>query len=86
MKMLTLGATGLRVPAVILGCMRMNELDEVGSWFDLMTDCLGFRIMAAFEDTYRRVDGSKRRADVRVGFFIYLRALGPSSLLDLVRF
>ena len=28
MKMLTLGATGLRVPAVILGCMRMNELDE----------------------------------------------------------
>lgn len=65
---------------------RMNELDEVGSWFDLMTDCLGFRFMAAFEDTYKRVDGSKRRADVRVGFFIYLRALGPSSMLDLVRF
>ena len=65
---------------------RMNELDEVGSWFDLMTDCLGFRFLTAFEDTYKRVDGSKRRADVRVGFFIYLRALGPSTMLDLARF
>ena len=64
----------------------MNELDEVGSWFDILTDCLGFRFLASFEDSYNRIDGSKRRADVHVGFFIYLRALGPNSMLDLARF
>ena len=65
---------------------RMNELDEVGSWFDILTDCLGFRFLASFEESYNRIDGSKRRADVHVGFFIYLRALGPNSMLDLARF
>ena len=65
---------------------RMNELDEVGSWFDILTDCIGFRFQVAYEDSFERIDGSKRRSDVRVGFFIYLRALGPSSMLDLARF
>ena len=51
-----------------------------------MTDCLGFRFQVAYESAYERIDGSKNHSDVRVGFFIYLRALGPSSMLDLARF
>ena len=65
---------------------RLDEVDEVGSWFDIMTDCLGFRLQVAYENAYERVDGSKSHSDVRVGFFIYLRALGPNSMLDLARF
>ena len=65
---------------------RANEVDEVGAWFDLMSDCLGYRFQFAHETTYRRVDGSKDPCDNRVMFFIYLRALGPGSMLDLARF
>ena len=72
-------------PYVRYDCRR-NELDEIGSWFDIMTDCLGFRFQVAYESAYERIDGSKNHSDVRVGFFIYLRALGPSSMLDLARF
>ena len=38
------------------------------------------------ENDYRRLDGSHHDDDVRVVFFIYLRAFGPSSMLDLARF
>ncbi|MGN0847612.1 MAG: hypothetical protein ACI4RA_09545 [Kiritimatiellia bacterium] len=65
---------------------RRDEVDEVGAWFDLLTDCLGYRIMCAHETAYRRVDGSKERCDNRICFFIYLRAFGPGSMLDLARF
>ena len=72
-------------PYIRYDCRR-NELDEIGSWFDIFTDCIGFRFQVAYEDSFELIDGSKRRSDVRVGFFIYLRALGPSSMLDLARF
>lgn len=65
---------------------RCNEVDEVGSWFDLLSDCIGYRFQFAHETSYRRVDGSKEDCDNRVMFFIYLRALGPGSMLDLARF
>ena len=65
---------------------RRNEVDEVGAWLDLLTDCLGYRVLFAHETSYRRVDGSKERCDNRVCFFIYLRAFGPGSMLDLARF
>ena len=65
---------------------RRNELDEVGSWFEFRTDCLAFRFTMSFEDTFKRVDGSKREADFRVGFFVYLRAFGPSTMVDFGRF
>ena len=35
---------------------------------------------------FRRIDGSHHDDDVRVVFFIYLRAFGPNSMLDLGRF
>lgn len=65
---------------------RRSEVEEVGAWFDFLTDCLGYRVRASYEDSYRRIDGSKRDSDLDVGFYIYLRALGPSSMLDLGKF
>ncbi len=58
---------------------REDELDEIGAWFDIRTDCLGFRFSVAYENEYRRIDYSKSDDDWRFGFFIYLRALGPES-------
>ena len=51
-----------------------------------MTDCIGYRFQFAHETSYTRVDGSKEECDNRFYFFIYLRALGPGSMLDLARF
>ena len=56
-----------------------QELDEIGTWFDWRTDCLGFRFYASHQTSYARVDGSKYLADNRFGFFLYLRALGPTG-------
>lgn len=72
-------------PYIRFDCRR-NEVDEVGAWFDYMQDCIGYRFQFAHETAYRRVDGSKEDCDNRVMFFIYLRALGPGSMLDLARF
>ncbi len=58
---------------------RESELDEIGTWFDIRTDCLGFRFQVSYENEYVRVDRSKSDDDWRFGFFIYLRALGASS-------
>ena len=65
---------------------RRGEVDEIGTWVDFMTDCLAFRVQFEYENDYRRIDGSHHDDDVRVVFFIYLRAFGPSSMLDLARF
>lgn len=65
---------------------RVNEVEEVGAWFDLLTDCLGYRFMIAHETAYERVDGSKDESDNRICFFIYLRAFGPNAMLDLAQF
>lgn len=56
---------------------RESEVDEIGSWFDYRTDCLGFRLQVAYENDYERIDGSKYKHDWRVGFYVYLRAFGP---------
>ncbi len=58
---------------------REGEFDEVGAWVDYRTDCLGFRLSASYENSYTRIDGSEHDNDWRCGFFIYLRALGPSA-------
>ena len=58
---------------------RERELDEIGAWVDLRTDCLGFRFSVGYENDYERVDYSKTDDDWRFGFFVYLRALGPDS-------
>ena len=56
-----------------------GELSEVGTWVDLRTDCLGFRFSFTYEEEYERVDRSIDKDDFRFGFFVYLRALGPTS-------
>ena len=61
---------------------RENELDELGAWIDLRTDCLGFRFSLSYENDYRRIDDSERRDNWRGGFSIYLRAVGPSNGLS----
>lgn len=58
---------------------REEELDEVGGWLDLRTDCLGFRFSLSYENDYERLDRSKSDDDWRFGFYIYLRALGPMN-------
>ena len=72
-------------PYIRYDCRR-NEVDEIGTWVDFMTDCLAFRIQFEYENDYRRIDGSHHDDDLRVVFFLYLRAFGPSSMLDLGRF
>ncbi len=58
--------------------LKENELDEIGAWVDLRTDCLAFRLSFSYENDYRRIDGSEHSDDWRVGFGVYLRAFGPS--------
>ncbi|MBR3925090.1 MAG: hypothetical protein IKJ45_18380, partial [Kiritimatiellae bacterium] len=65
---------------------RCNELDETGAWFDFLTDCLGFRFTVNYENSIRRIDGSKYKSDFEVAFAIYLRTLGASSMLDMAKF
>ena len=59
--------------------MQDGSLDEVGAWFDYRTDCLGFRFILSYSDEYRRIDGSTHDEDWSFGFFVYLRAFGPSG-------
>ena len=59
--------------------LRENELDGVGSWFDYLTDCLGFRVLVEYNNSYLRIDGYERKEDWSVGFYIYLRAFGAES-------
>ena len=59
--------------------IRAGELDSVGGWFDYMTDCLGFRCILQYRNSYTRIDGYERDDDWKVGFYIYLRALGADS-------
>ena len=63
----------------IIWDFRESELDEVGTWFDYRTDCLGFRFELAYENDYERLDRTETKDDWRCGFYIYLRALGPGS-------
>ncbi len=58
---------------------REAEVDEIGAWFDVRTDCLGFRFSLSYENEYERIDRSKASDDWRFGFYVYLRALGASS-------
>ena len=66
--------------------VRRNDAEQVGLKFDILTDCIGYRIEYVHEDSYRRIDGSHESKEDRIMFYIYLRALGPASMLDLVRF
>ena len=56
-----------------------GEFDEIGTWIDFRTDCLGFRFSVSYENDFTCVDGSRYDHDWNFGFFVYLRALGPSS-------
>ena len=60
--------------------IRENELDRVGSWFDYLTDCLGFRFLVEYRNSYTLIDGYDYREDWSFGFFIYLRAFGADSM------
>jgi len=59
--------------------IRDQDLDRIGSWFDYMTDCLGFRLMLEYQNSYTRADGYRRDDDFSIGFYIYLRAFGADS-------
>ena len=59
--------------------IREGELDRIGSWFDYLTDCLGFRFIVEYENSYKRIDGYERDDDWSFGFYVYLRAFGADS-------
>ena len=59
--------------------LRERELDRIGTWFDFLTDCLGFRFIVEYENSYERIDGYERKDDWSFGFYIYLRAFGSGS-------
>ena len=59
--------------------IRENELDRIGSWFDYLTDCLGFRFIVEYQNAYTRIDGYEHKDDWSFGFYIYLRAFGADS-------
>jgi len=56
-----------------------GELDCIGGWFDYLTDCLGFRLQLQYRNSYTRIDRYEHDDDYRIGFYIYLRALGADS-------
>ena len=59
--------------------MRENELDEIGAWLDLRTDCLAFRFSVSYENDYTRIDGSEYEHDWSFSMGIYLRAFGDNA-------
>ena len=59
--------------------MREHELDEIGAWIDLRTDCLAFRFSISYENDYIRNDGSSYDHDWSFSMGIYLRALGNQA-------
>lgn len=59
--------------------LREGELEDVGCFFDYLTDCLGFRFMINYRNTYITYDGYEHDDDWSFGFLIYLRALGEDS-------
>ena len=59
--------------------LQENELDGIGSWFDYLTDCLGFRVILEYQNSYTRIDGYEHEDDWSIGFYIYLRAFGADS-------
>lgn len=56
-----------------------GELDAIGSWFDFMTDCLGFRFICEYTSGYTRMDGYERDSNFTIGFYLYLRAMGQTN-------
>ena len=58
---------------------RANELDRVGAWIDYRTDCLGFRLMGSYENSFKYIDGTEYEEEFNIGFMIYLRAFGPGA-------
>ena len=65
---------------------RLSDVEECGVWFDILTDCIGFRTSIVYESDYVRIDGSKQSNDFSVAFYIYLRAFGSAGAFDLVNF
>ena len=56
-----------------------GEYDEYGAWFDLRTDCLGFRFQMSETSGYTRNDGARYNHSVDFGAYIYLRAMGAPN-------
>ena len=55
------------------------ELDSVGTWIDYLTDCLGFRLMVQYENSFTTFDGYPQGESWSFGFYIYLRCFGADS-------
>ncbi len=69
----------LRFSPYVRWDVREGELDAVGGWLDLLTDCLGFRFYGEYENEYTTIDGYENDEDFRFGFYIYIRALGADN-------
>ena len=56
-----------------------GEVDSIGTWVDYLTDCLGFRFLVEYDNSYERIDGYEHSDDWTFGFYIYLRAFGSNA-------
>ena len=57
-----------------------SELNEVGGYGQYDLDCLSFRLATGYLPAYTRSDGSRRAADWRIGFEMWVKALEPGKL------
>ena len=48
-------------------------------WIDYLTDCLGFRFIVQYENSFTTLDGYENDKDWSFGFYVYLRCFGADS-------
>ena len=70
---------GLACGPVLSWDLCENELDRVGAWIDYLTDCLGFRFLVQYENSYVTPDGYEYEKDWSFGFYVYLRCFGADT-------
>jgi lipopolysaccharide assembly outer membrane protein LptD (OstA) len=75
-----------RLTSSLSGCVFVrydledSELNEVGGYGQYDLDCLSFRLATGYLPAYTRSDGSRRAADWRIGFEMWVKALEPGKL------
>ncbi len=57
-----------------------SRLEEVGGYLQYCLDCLAFRLRGCFLPGFTRDDGSERKDEYRISFYVWLRAFPPSRI------
>lgn len=54
-----------------------SRLEEIAGYIQYNLDCISFRLRAAHNPAFTRDDGEYRRARMKIGFYVWLRAYAP---------